>query len=151
MATVPVATAQRARGSGEGEGSGDDGSRGGATAELIGAVGSGGGAEGDMSGASSGFLRFDTPPVPRRVDISISRSEIPGNLRHINNSLVKFELLISEVGEVSEAKIVESTGHDEIDALLLAKIYTSWYHPATLRGEAVKAWIVVGYGYRVGN
>ena len=119
--------------------------------ELTGSVGTGGTFEGDTDAGSSGFLRFDTPPVPRRVDISISRNEIPGNLRHINDSLVKFELLISEVGEVSEAKIVESTGYDEIDALLLAKIYTSWYHPATLRGEAVKAWIVVGYGYRVGK
>ena len=93
-------------------------------------------------------LRFDTPPIPRRVDISISRKEIPGKLRHIKNSLVKFELLINEVGEVIEAKIVESTGYDEIDALLLEKMYTSWYHPATLRGKSVKAWIVVGYGYR---
>ena len=53
-----------------------------------------------------------------------------------------------EVGEVIEEE-VESTGYDEIDALLLEKMYTSWYRPAKLRGESVKAWIVVGYGYRV--
>ncbi|MCY4544022.1 MAG: hypothetical protein OXD39_02190 [Gemmatimonadetes bacterium] len=118
-------------------------------AELIGEVGAGGAGEGGMGDDSSYKLRYDTPPIPRRVDISISRKEIPGNLRHIKDSLVKFELLINEVGEVIEAKIVESTGYDEIDALLLEKMYTSWYRPAKLRGESVKAWIVVGYGYRV--
>ena len=139
-------------GGGTGESVDEDGSGGdGVMAELIGEVGKAGAVEGDRGEGSSSYRRFDTPPVPRRVDISISRNEIPGNLRHVNDSLVKFELLINEVGEVSEAKIVESTGYDEIDALLLAKIYTSWYHPATLRGEAVTAWIVVGYGYRVGK
>ena len=141
-------------GGGVGDGAGGDGSGGdgaGAVAEILGEVGTEGAGGSDPGYGGSARLRFDTPPIPRRVDISISRREIPGNLRHIENSLVKFELLISEVGEVSEAKIVESTGYDEIDALLLEKIYTSWYHPATLRGDPVKAWIVVGYGYKVGR
>ena len=136
-------------GGGVGDGIGGDGE--GAQARFIGEVGTGGTGDGVRGDGSSEVLRFDTPPIPRRVDISISRKEIPGKLRHVRDSLVRFELLISEVGEVIEAKIVESTGYDEIDALLLAKIYTSWYHPATLRDEAVKAWIVVGYGYRVGK
>ena len=83
--------------------------------------------------------------------MSISRKEIPRKLRHVKDSIVRFQLLINELGEVVDASMIESTGYAEIDELLLAKIFASRYHPATLKGRSVKAWIAVGYGYKLGR
>ena len=110
-----------------------------------------GGAGGGMGEGSEGTWRFDTPPIPRRINMSISRKEIPRKLRHVKDSIVRFQLLINELGEVVDASMIESTGYAEIDELLLAKIFASRYHPATLQGRSVKAWIAVGYGYKLGR
>lgn len=110
---------------------------------------SGNSGSGGLGGGKDGTWRYDTPPIPRRINMSISRKEIPRKFRHVKDSIVRFQLLIDETGEVVDASMIESTGYDEIDMLLLAKIYAARYHPATVAGRAVKAWIVVGYGYRV--
>lgn len=113
--------------------------------------GSGSGGTGGLGEGGDGTWRYDTPPIPRRLNMSISRREIPRKLRHVKDSIVRFELLIDEQGEVMDATMIESTGYAEIDDLLLQKIYASRYHPATLRQQPVKAWIAVGYGYKVGR
>ena len=111
--------------------------------------GSGSGGTGGLGEGGDGTWKYDTPPIPRRLNMSISRREIPRNLRHVKDSIVRFELLIDEQGEVVDATMIESTGYAEIDDLLLQKIFASRYHPATLRQQPVKAWIAVGYGYKV--
>lgn len=113
--------------------------------------GSGSGGSGGLGEGDGGTWKYDTPPIPRRLNMSISRKEIPRNLRHVKDSIVRFELLIDEHGEVVDATMIESTGYAEIDDLLLQKIYASRYHPATLRQQPVRAWIAVGYGYKVGG
>jgi hypothetical protein len=114
-------------------------------------TGGGDGTGGGGGDGPPGTWRYDTPPMPRRINMSISKKEVPKKLRHVKNSIVKFRLLINELGEVIDASIVESTGYKEIDDLLLGKAYTFLYHPATLKGHSVKAWIAVGYGYRGGK
>ena len=111
--------------------------------------GSGTGGSGGLGDGDGGAWKFDTRPIPRRLNMSISRKEIPRKLRHVKDSIVRFELLIDEQGRVVDATMIESTGYPEIDQLLLEKIYASQYHPATLRQRPVKAWIAVGYGYKV--
>ncbi len=118
---------------------------------VVGSSEAGSGIGGGMGDGSDDAWRFDTPPIPRRINMSISRKEIPRKLRHVKDSIVRFQLLINELGEVVDASIIESTGYDEIDELLLAKIFASRYHPATLKGRSVKAWIAVGYGYKLGR
>ena len=113
--------------------------------------GSGTGGSGGLGEGGDGTWRYDTPPVPRRLNMSISRKEIPRNLRKVKESIVRFELLIDEQGRVVDAAMIESTGYAVIDDLLLQKIYASLYHPATLKQQPVKAWIAVGYGYKVGR
>ena len=113
--------------------------------------GSGTGGSGGLGEGGDGAWKYDTRPVPRRLNMSISRKEIPRKLRHVKDSIVRFELLIDELGRVVDATMIESTGYPEIDQLLLEKIYASQYHPATLRQRPVKAWIAVGYGYKVGR
>ncbi len=113
--------------------------------------GSGTGGSGGLGDRDGGAWKFDTRPIPRRLNMSISRKEIPRKLRHVKDSIVRFELLIDEQGRVVDATMIESTGYPEIDQLLLEKIYASQYHPATLRQRPVKAWIAVGYGYKVGR
>ena len=113
--------------------------------------GSGTGGSGGLGDGDGGAWKFDTRPIPRRLNMSISRKEIPRKLRHVKDSIVRFELLIDEQGRVVDATMIESTGYPEIDQLLLEKIYASQYHPATLRQRPVKAWIAVGYGYKVGR
>ncbi len=129
--------------SGEEAGMGGTGFTGGAEGE------SGNGGPGGLGDGEDGTWRYDTPPIPRRINMSIFRKEIPRKLRHVKVSIVRFQLMINETGEVVDASMIESSGHDEIDKLLLAKIYAARYHPATVAGRAVKAWIVVGYGYRI--
>ena len=114
-------------------------------------TGGGDGTGGGGGDGPPGTWRYDTPPMPRRINMSISKKEVPKNLRHVKKSIVKFRLLINELGEVIDATIVESTGYKEIDGLLLEKVYTALYRPATLKGHSVKAWISIGYGYRIGN
>jgi hypothetical protein len=114
-------------------------------------TGGGDGTGGGGGDGPPGTWRYDTPPMPRRINMSISKKEVPKKLRHVKNSVVKFRLLINELGEVIDASIVASTGYKEIDDLLLGKAYTFLYHPATLKGQSVKAWIAVGYGYRGGK
>ena len=113
--------------------------------------GSGTGGSGGLGDGGDGAWKYDTRPVPRRLNMSISRNEIPRKLRHVKDSIVRFELLIDESGQVVDATMIESTGYPEIDRLLLEKIYASQYHPATLKQRPVKAWIAVGYGYKVGR
>lgn len=113
--------------------------------------GGGTGGSGGLGDGDGGAWKFDTRPIPRRLNMSISRKEIPRKLRHVKDSIVRFELLIDEQGRVVDATMIESTGYPEIDQLLLEKIYASQYHPATLRQQPVKAWIAVGYGYKVGR
>ncbi len=113
--------------------------------------GSGTGGSGGLGEGDGSAWKYDTRPIPRRLNMSISRKEIPRKLRHVKDSIVRFELLIDERGRVVDATMIESTGYPEIDQLLLEKIYTSQYHPATLRQRPVKAWIAVGYGYKVGR
>ena len=113
--------------------------------------GSGTGGSGGLGEGDGGAWKYDTRPIPRRLNMSISRKEIPRKLRHVKDSIVRFELLIDEQGRVVDATMIESTGYPEIDQLLLEKIYASQYHPATLRQRPVKAWIAVGYGYKVGR
>ncbi len=131
--------------------SGDEAGMGGAG--LDGGVegGSGTGGSGGLGEGNGGAWKYDTRPIPRRLNMSISRKEIPRKLRHVKDSIVRFELLIDEQGRVVDATMIESTGYPEIDQLLLEKIYASQYHPATLRQRPVKAWIAVGYGYKVGR
>ena len=105
-----------------------------------------------MGDGTLGTWTYDKPPVPRRINMNISRKEIPNELRHAKNNLVRFQLLINELGEVVDAKMIESTGYAEIDKLLLKKIYASMFHPALLRQHPVKAWTdTVSYGYKVGR
>lgn len=111
-------------------------------------IGGGDGTGGGGGDGPPGTWRYDTPPMPRRINMSISKKEVPKNLRHVKNGIVKFRLLINEMGEVIDATIVESTGYKEIDAILLEKVYTSLYHPATLKGHSVKAWMPLSFGYR---
>ena len=113
--------------------------------------GSGTGGSGGLGDGGDGAWKYDTRPIPRRLNMSISRKEIPRKLRHVKDSIVRFELLIDERGRVVDATMIESTGYAEIDQLLLEKIYASQYHPATLKQRPVKAWIAVGYGYKVGR
>jgi len=116
---------------------------------VLGGSGGGGGGMGD---GTLGTWTYDKPPVPRRINMNISRKEIPNELRHVKNNLVSFQLLINELGEVVDAKMIESTGYAEIDELLLKKIYASMFHPALLRQHPVKAWTdTVSYGYKVGR
>ncbi len=132
--------------------SSDEVGMGGAGADGDAEAGSGiGGAGGGMGDGGDGTWRYDTPPIPRRINMSISRKEIPRKLRHVKDSIVRFQLLINELGRVIDATMIESTGYAEIDQLLLDKIYASQYHPATLQQRPVKAWIAVGYGYKVGR
>lgn len=131
--------------------SGDEAGMGGAGVDggLEGGGGTGG--SGGLGEGDGGAWKYDTRPIPRRLNMSISRKEIPRKLRHVKDSIVRFELLIDERGRVVDATMIESTGYPEIDQLLLEKIYASQYHPATLRQQPVKAWIAVGYGYKVGR
>ena len=131
--------------------SSDEAGMGGAGADGAAEGGSGTGGSGGMGEGGDGTWRYDTPPIPRRINMSISRKEIPRKLRHVKDSIVKFELLINERGEVVDATMIQSTGYVEIDDLLLEKIFASMYHPATLQQQPVKAWIAVGYGYKVGR
>ena len=131
--------------------SGDEAGMGGSGAEGGAERGSGTGGSGGLGLGGDGTWKYDTPPIPRRLNMSISRKEIPRNLRKVRESIVRFELLIDEGGRVVDATMIESTGYAEIDDLLLQKIYASLYHPATLKQQPVKAWIAVGYGYKVGG
>ena len=130
---------------------GDEAGMGGPGAEGGVEGGSGTGGSGGLGEGGDGTWRYDTPPIPRRLNMSISRKEIPRNLRKVKESIVRFELLIDERGKVVDAAMIESTGYAEIDDLLLQKIFASLYHPATLKQQPVKAWIAVGYGYKVGR
>ncbi len=130
---------------------GDEAGMGGPGAEGGADGGSGTGGTGGLGEGGDGTWKYDTPPIPRRLNMSISRKEIPRNLRKVKESIVRFELLIDERGKVVDAAMIESTGYAEIDDLLLQKIYASLYHPATLKQQPVKAWIAVGYGYKVGR
>ncbi len=131
--------------------SGDEAGMGGAGIDGGVEGGSGTGGSGGLGEGDGGAWKYDTRPIPRRLNMSISRKEIPRKLRHVKDSIVRFELLIDEQGRVVDATMIESTGYPEIDQLLLEKIYASQYHPATLRQRPVKAWIAVGYGYKVGR
>lgn len=131
--------------------SSDEAGMGGSGVEGGAEGGSGAGGSGGHGLGGDGTWKYDTPPIPRRLNMSISRKEIPRRLRNVRESLVRFELLIDERGRVEDATMIESTGYAEIDDLLLEKIYASQYHPATLRQQPVKAWIAVGYGYKVGR
>ena len=131
--------------------SGDEAGMGGAGMDGGVEGGSGTGGTGGLGEGDGGAWKYDTRPIPRRLNMSISRKEIPRKLRHVKDSIVRFELLIDEQGRVVDATMIESTGYPEIDQLLLNKIYASQYHPATLRQRPVKAWIGVGYGYKVGR
>lgn len=131
--------------------SGDEAGMGGSGVDGGVEGGSGTGGSGGLGDGGDGAWKYDTRPIPRRLNMSISRKEIPRKLRHVKDSIVRFELLIDERGRVVDATMIESTGYAEIDELLLEKIYASQYHPATLRQRPVKAWIAVGYGYKVGR
>lgn len=134
-----------------GDESGDEAGMGGSGIDGGVEDGSGTGGSGGLGEGDGSAWKYDTRPIPRRLNMSISRKEIPRKLRHVKDSIVRFELLIDERGRVVDATMIESTGYPEIDQLLLEKIYTSQYHPATLRQRPVKAWIAVGYGYKVGR
>ena len=123
---------------------------------LRGVVGSGNSAKGQMtntidnSNKSGGWI-YDTKPKPSRINMTISKEEIPNKLKHLKDIRVRFRLLINEYGKVINASMIKSTGYIEIDKILLEKIYASQYHPATLRKEPIRAWIDVGYGYKIGG
>ncbi len=129
----------------------DEAGQGGTGVDGTASGGTGTGGSSGLGDGGDGTWRYDTRPIPRRLNMNISRKEIPRNLRHVKDSIVKFELLIDEQGRVVDAAMIESTGYPEIDQLLLEKVYTSRYHPATLKQRPVKAWIAVGYGYKVGG
>jgi len=108
-----------------------------------------GGTGNGMGDGTSETWTYDKPPMPIRINMSISRKEIPRKLRHLKDIFVRLQLLIDERGKVVDASMIESTGYPEIDEILLEKIYSSHYQPATLAGRSVKAWFAVRFGYRV--
>lgn len=102
--------------------------------------GSGGGNGGD---GPPGMWRYDTPPNPRRLITTVR----PRKLRDFEG-IVKFRLLIDELGQVIDAAIITSSGYKELDALAHEAICKSTFNPATLQGHPVKAWVTFGYGLR---
>ena len=115
-----------------------------------GGIGTGEGAgvgpgQGSGSGGSGppGTFRYDTPPNPRRLITAVQ----PKKLRSFEG-MVKFRLLISELGAVLEATIVESSGNKELDELAIDAIQKSSFNPALYQTRPVKAWITFGYGFR---
>lgn len=130
VATVPPASGDIGKGTGN-PGTGDGAGVG---------PGQGAGSGGD---GPPGTFRYDTPPNPRRLITAVQ----PKKLRNFEG-MVKFRLLISELGAVIEATIVESSGYKEIDELAIDAIQKSSFNPAMFQARPVKAWITFGYGFR---
>lgn len=82
------------------------------------------------------MVRFDTCKKPVYP---------PDALRSERTGTVTMAFLIDENGRAINSRIVNSSGHRDLDATALVAIYKCTFKPATLNGKAEKAWLQMQY------
>lgn len=89
---------------------------------------------------------FDVPPIARRV----IKPEYPLAARQEKwEGEVVCEVLISKRGKVLEASVVESCGHDVLDAAALKAVRVARFAPALRRGHAVEVRVRLTVDFRL--